>query len=136
MIKVFLNQDPRMQARCGQSAVDDRCRHWRGGDGFTGAAGILRADVTMDEETRRFDVELFADVFSDLDQIAPALATGARFRFVAMLNARQLWRQGIATAAFVRARCIGGFLLLLQFGDDGGAIFVAGLDKQIALFGR
>jgi hypothetical protein len=27
----------------------------------------------------------------------------------------------------------GRFLLLFQFGDDGGAIFIAGLDKQIAL---
>ena len=31
----------------------------------------------MDEETRWFDVELFADVFTDLDQIVPALAAGA-----------------------------------------------------------
>ena len=53
-----------------------------------------------------------------------------------MVDARQFRRCGIAAAALVRARCVGGFLLLLQFGDDGGAIFVAGLDKQITLFGR
>ena len=108
----------------------------RGGDGFAAAAGVLRADVTMDEETGRFDVELLADVFADLNQIVSALAASARFRFVAMVDARQFRRQGIAATAFVRARCVGGFLLLLQFGDDGGTIFVAGLSKQIALFGR
>lgn len=53
-----------------------------------------------------------------------------------MVDARQFRRQGITAATFVRARCVGGFLLLLQFGDDGSAIFVAGLDKQITLFGR
>ena len=53
-----------------------------------------------------------------------------------MVDARQFRRQGIPAATFVRARGVGRFLLLLQFGDDGSAIFVAGLDKQIALFRR
>ena len=90
----------------------------------------------MNEEAGWFDVELFADVFADFNQIMPALAAGARFRFVAMVDARQVRRQGITTAAFVRTWCVGGFLLLFQFGRDGGTIFVAGFDKQIALFGR
>ena len=56
----------------------------------------------MDKETRRFDmalghpVELFTDVLTDLSEIISALATGARFRFVArgwpraMFDARQM----------------------------------------------
>lgn len=77
----------------------------------------------MDEETRRFDVELFADVFADLTRSLPP--PQARFRFVAMVNARQFRRQGLrrcVCAGAVRRR----FSLLFQFGHDGGAIFVAG----------
>ena len=66
-----------MEPRGGQSAVDDRGRHRRGGDGFAGAAGVLRAKVAMDEEPGRFDIELFADVFADLDQVVSALAARA-----------------------------------------------------------
>jgi hypothetical protein len=49
----------------------------------------------MDEETGRFDVELFADVFADLDQITAAVAAGAGFRFVAMFDARQFGGKGL-----------------------------------------
>ena len=61
---------------------------------------------------------------------------GARFRLVVMVDARQFRRQGIAAAVFVLTWRIGGFLVLFQFGDDGCAIFIAGFDKQIALFRR
>ena len=44
----------------------------------------------MDKETRRFDIELFTDVLTDLSEIISALATGTRFRFVAMFDARQM----------------------------------------------
>ena len=49
----------------------------------------------MNEETGRFNGELFTEVFADLDQIVPALAAGARFRFVAMVDTRQFgWCDG------------------------------------------
>ena len=44
----------------------------------------------MNEEFCGFDIQLFADVFTDLDQILAALAAGAGFRFVAVLDARQM----------------------------------------------
>jgi len=47
----------------------------------------------MDEEFGRDDVELLGDVLADLDQILPALTTGARFGFVAMLDALEVRRQ-------------------------------------------
>ena len=50
----------------------------------------------MYKETRRFDmalghpVELLTHVLADLSQIITALVAGARFRFVAMFDARQM----------------------------------------------
>lgn len=89
----------------------------------------------MDEEARRFDVELFADVLADQDQVPSALAAGAGLGFVAMFDARQFRRQAVAAAALVLTRrpCR---LLLFQFGDDRRAVFVAGFNEQVALFGR
>ena len=100
MIKVFLGQDPRMQARGGQSAVDDRGRHPPRGL----PSGVLRADETMNEETGRFNGELFSDVFADRNQIVPALSAGERFRFVAMVDARQFrWRDGTPATNLIEA---------------------------------
>ena len=89
--------------------------------------------MAMDEETGRLDIELLADVFADLDEVAAAVPAGAGFRFVAMLNARQFRRQGITAGTFVLTWYGGRGLLLFQFGDNGCTIFVTGLDKQIAL---
>ena len=69
-----------------------RRRNRRRRDGLAGTAGVLRADVTVHKETRGFDmalghpVELFADVLADFGQIIPALAAGARCRFVVMFE--------------------------------------------------
>lgn len=87
----------------------------------------------MNEEARRLDVELLADVFANLDEFAATGAARAGFGFVPMLDARQFGRQRIATTALVRARYLGRVLLFFQLGDDGCAILVAGLDKEIAL---
>jgi hypothetical protein len=87
----------------------------------------------MDEETGGFDIELLTDVFPDLDEVAAAVAAGAGLRFVAMFNARQFRRQGIAAGSFVLTRRGGRGLLLFQFGDDGCTILIAGFDKQIPL---
>jgi hypothetical protein len=70
--------------------------------GLAGTAGILRADVAVNKEPGGFDVELFADVFTDLDQVLAALPAGTGFRFVAVLDARQVLGQGLATGAFTR----------------------------------
>lgn len=44
----------------------------------------------MYEEFGGFDIELFADILADLDQALSALTTGAGFRFMTMLDARQV----------------------------------------------
>jgi len=49
---------------------------------------------------------------------------------------RPLFSSAAPAAAFVLTWLGGGFLLLFEFGDDGGTIFIAGIGKQIALFGR
>ncbi len=92
MVEEFADQHPGQQADCRHTAVDhgrrNRCRR----DGFTGSAGILRADMAMDKEFGRLDVQLFGDVFADLDQVLAALAASARFGFVTVLDAGQMIR--------------------------------------------
>ena len=88
MIQIFLDQDPCMETWSSQTAINNGSRHRCGDDGLAGAAGILRTNMAMDKETGRLNVELFADVFTDLDQIVATFATGARFRFVPMFNTR------------------------------------------------
>ena len=136
MIQIFLDQDPGMQARRRQAAVDARRGNRGRRDGFAVAAGILRTNVAMYKKASRFNIELFADVFADLDEIAPTVAAGAGFRFVPVFDARQFERQGIATGAFVLTRRSGRLLCVFQFGNDGGPILIAGLDKQIPLLAR
>ena len=53
-----------------------------------------------------------------------------------MVDARQFRRQGIPAATFVRARGVGRFLLLLQFGGDGVEEFGAASRGQLAEFGE
>ena len=90
MIQVFTDQYPRQQAHCGHATVDDSGRNRRGGDGFAVTASILRTDVTVDKELGGLDIELFSDVFADLDQVLAALTTVAGLRLVAVFNARQM----------------------------------------------
>ena len=59
-----------------------------GRDGFARAASILGADMTMDEELRWLHIELFADIFTDLDQIGTARFAATAVWLVAMLDAR------------------------------------------------
>ncbi len=66
----------------------DHCRgNRRRSDGFASPAGILWADMTMDKEFGRLDVQLFGDVFVDLDQVLAALISSTGFGFVAVLDA-------------------------------------------------
>jgi hypothetical protein len=54
----------------------------------------------MHEETGGVDIELFADILTDLDPILAALTAGAGFRFVAVFDA---W-QGLTTGPGARCR--------------------------------
>ncbi len=82
----------------------------------------------MNEETRRFDIQLLADVFADLDQTSAALPAGARCRLMAVFDTRQLWRDRLATGR-LWPRFLGGALKLCQFSRNCGLIFVAGFEK-------
>jgi superfamily II DNA or RNA helicase len=95
-----MNLPTTTQANSRHAAVDHRRRNRRRTDGLAGAAGILWADVAMDEEARRFDVELLADILANQRQCLAALATGAGLRFMSMLDARQMIRQGLTAGAF------------------------------------
>jgi hypothetical protein len=53
----------------------------------------------MDEEARRFDVQLFRDILTDRDERVAALVALAGIRFVSMLDAWQMIRQGLTTGA-------------------------------------
>ena len=111
-------------------------RNRRGGDGFAVTASILRTDVTVDKELGGLDIELFSDVFADLDQVLAALTTLAGLRFVAVFNARQMRWQGLATRAGALGFGNGGTGLvagLLDFCFKRRDVFVAGFLEQIPL---
>ena len=65
-------------------------------------AYILRTDVANDEEARRFDIELLADVLANLHQFALAVPAGARFRFMADVDTFQMFRQRLTTGTGTR----------------------------------
>ena len=58
----------------------------------------------MNKKTGRLDIELLADVFTNLDKILAALAANAGFRFVAVFDARQMFGQRLTTGAWARRR--------------------------------
>ena len=93
----------------------------------------------MHKEAGGFDIELFADVLTDLDQVTAALAAGAGFRFMMMFDARQMIRQRLATGARTRRllhrRRLDLLLLFLcQPGFDGGNVAGQGFLEQVTLF--
>ena len=53
----------------------------------------------MNGEASRLHVQLFADLFSDLDQVCAAFA---RLRSMAVLDARQFWWQYMAASVLAR----------------------------------
>jgi hypothetical protein len=107
VIQVFADNHPGQQSRGGHTAIDDGGWNRRRTDRFAGTAGILRTDVAMDEEAGRLDIELFADVFTDLDEILAALTTGARFRFMAVFDARQMLGEWLTTGTHAFHRLAG-----------------------------
>ncbi len=74
MIQVFAHGDPGQQANGSHATIDDGRWEWRGRHSLARTAGVLRTNVAMHEEACRFHIELLADVFADLDQVAAALA--------------------------------------------------------------
>ena len=105
VIGVFTHRHPGQQARCCHAAVNDRRRHRCCDDRLAGAASVLRTNVAMYEEAHRLHVELFADVFTDLDQALAACRALAQLRLMAVLDARKFGRQRLApgTVAFALA---------------------------------
>jgi hypothetical protein len=99
MIQVFGCYRPSQQTHRRHTAIYHGGRNRCGSDGHTTSTGILRVDVAVDEELGRFDIQLFGDVFANLDQFPATLAAGARFRLVPVLDARRMVRQGLATCA-------------------------------------
>ena len=63
MIQVLADEQPDIQAHGGPTALDDGGRNRRGRHRLAGTAGVLRADVAMNEEAGRLDIEVFAGVF-------------------------------------------------------------------------
>lgn len=53
----------------------------------------------MHEETGGLDIQLFADVFTNLDEILAALAAGAGCWFMAVFDAWQMVGQWLATCS-------------------------------------
>ena len=103
MIEEFADHHPGEQPDRRHATIDDRRRNRRGRDRLAGTAGVLRADMAMDEEPGGLDIQLFADVLADLDQIRAALATGARSRFMPLFNAWQVLGERLASGAFALA---------------------------------
>jgi hypothetical protein len=88
--------------------------------------------VAVHEKARRFHVQLRAHVFADLDQVLPALAALAGFRFVAVLDARQFRRQRLASGTLAPA--LGGLVVrLVELFLDGGQVGVDLVLEQQAL---
>jgi hypothetical protein len=135
-----MNLPTSTQADGRHAAIDHRRRDRGRAHGLAGAAGILRANVAMDEEARRFDVELLADVLADQRQCLAAPPTGAGRRFVPVLDARQVVRQCLAAGAragrlYCRryGRRFGLPPVQLQFGR--GDVGFQGLLEEVAGFG-
>ena len=93
----------------------------------------------MDEEACRLDIQLFADVFADLDQILTALTAGTGFRLMKMVDTRQVRGQRLTTGTGTRWARNGGLCLFcLALGQlRFGGRHVAGhrFLEQVTMFG-
>jgi hypothetical protein len=87
----------------------------------------------MNEEAGRFDVQLFGDIFADLDEIVAALTALTGVGLVPVFDTRQMVRQGLTTGAgsgWTGTRRLGQ---LRQFRLDGGLVDLGGFVEQIRL---
>lgn len=130
MVEIFAGRDPRQQADGGHAAIDDGRRDRRRRHRLARTARVLRTNMPMHEEARRLHVQLFADVLADLDQVGTASAALARLRLVAVLDARQLRRQRLASGALALAL---GRRLAVEFLLDGRQVHVERFLEQQAL---
>ena len=92
MIKELADQDPHQESRRRHPAIDDGRRNRRRRDGLAGFTGVLRADMPVDEEPGRLDVQLFGDIFADLDQVLTALPALAGLGLVPVFDAGEMVR--------------------------------------------
>lgn len=85
----------------------------------------------MHEEARRLHAQLFVDVLADQHQGGGALAALARFRFMAVLDARQLRSQALAIGTLATRLGRGlAFEFLFDRGEDNVDRF---LERQMSL---
>jgi hypothetical protein len=93
--------------------------------------------MTVHKKLGRLDIQLFGNILADLDQVSAALTTGAGFRFVAVLDARQMSRKRLAsrTQAFGFDDSRAGLVIgeLFDFGFESGQIGVPGFLEHITL---
>ena len=87
----------------------------------------------MHEEARGLDIQLFADVFANLDEILAALAAGARLGLMAVFNARQMLGQWLAAGAFALG-LLGSRTRLFNFGFQRTGVGIPAFLEQLALF--
>ena len=65
--------------------------------------------MVMDKEAHWFHIELFADIFTDFDQVIATLTSGAGCWFMSVFNAGQFCRQWFVPSGLGRrVRCSGG----------------------------
>ncbi len=89
--------------------------------------------VAVHEETGGLDIQLFADILADLDQIVATLAASAVLGLMPVLDARQMFRQRLATGAFALGG-LGRRTRLFDFGIQRGFVGVPAFLEQLALF--
>src|SRR5660398_148535 len=134
MIDELANGNPGEETRRCHAAVNDR--GWNGGgyDRLALAAVILRANMLVYKKPCWLDIQLFGDIFANFNEIVAALGAAARFWFVTVHNALQMFRQRLSTGArtfgFWRRNVDEHIDLRFQFGKIGFPGFL----KQVALF--
>jgi hypothetical protein len=95
--------------------------------------------MAMDKEPGRRDVQLFGDIFADLDQVLTALPALAGLGRVPVFDAGEMVRQGLTASADARGAHTGGFNLIGQpfdFGFDSRLVDQRGFGEQVPLMGR
>lgn len=136
VIQVFVYYHPGKQAGGGHAAINDRRWYRFCDDDLAGFAGVLRTNVTVNEESGGLHVKLLGDVFADFNQITATLTALAGGGFMPVLNARQVIRQRLTTGTGARQSGsigFGGAIELLDFYFDGGDIGQYGVFKQTEL---
>jgi hypothetical protein len=64
-------------------------------------AGVVGTNVALNGKTCGLHIELFGDVFTDLDYVSTAYATGTGSRFMAVFNTGQFRWEWVASGGFI-----------------------------------